>query len=203
MNNHVDFYKTITIKRMAEYALATGFGSGYPLDLKEFKKIIGNRKKILEIGCGPGRLGKHLISEGYDYTGIDTSQRYLNYFKKSLKGLKGALKYNIKKINFLNMLEKEKFDVMLSPWTFMGHFSKNEQKIAIKKSLLMLNNTGIVLLDNPAPGTPYNSASGYQPTRFYFKDWKFFLSKLNLKKFYKVEYTTKTNRVREITVLEK
>lgn len=199
MSNHLDFYKLIPPEDLDKYAQSAGFGSRYPIDLQNFKKVFGGRNKILEVGCGTGRIGQHLISESFNYTGIDTNQEYLDCFNKSLDK---SLSYRIENINFLEV-QKEQFDIILFPWTVIGDFSKYKQEVVLNKSIKMLNKKGIVLLDNPTKGTIYNSAKGYEPTKFYFDDWKDFFSKLALKKFYRITYTTDTNRVREITALEK
>ena len=67
----------------------------------------------------------------------------------------------------------------------------------------MLNSKGLIVIDNPTKEAPCNSPQGYQPTKFYFEDWKDFFTKLNLRDFYRITYKTNTDRVREITVLEK
>ena len=199
MYNYLDFYKTISIEDLDKYAQYAGFSSDYPIDLKNFKKIFGNRKKILEVGCGTGRIGKHLISESFDYTGIDTNQEYLDHFNKSLDK---SLSYHVENINFLEMPEKQ-FDIILFPWSVIGDFSKYEQEAVLNKSIKSWRDKAIILLDNPTKETIHNSAQGYEPTKFYFDDWKDFFAKLDLKKFYKITYATNTDRTREITVLEK
>jgi ubiquinone/menaquinone biosynthesis C-methylase UbiE len=81
-----DFYKTISPEKLEEYANKVGLGGQHPVDLKEIINILQKNKvrRILEVGCGTGRLGMHLIAS-YNYIGIDFNESYLNYFKEKLK----------------------------------------------------------------------------------------------------------------------
>lgn len=45
---------------------------------------INKFEKILDFGCGSGRLGKYFIDEGYDYYGVDRSLNMINKFKTIL-----------------------------------------------------------------------------------------------------------------------
>ena len=56
---------------------ATYFGS-YDLILNLCPK---SAKKVLDVGCGPGRLSYELIKKGYEVTGIDYSSRAIEFAK--------------------------------------------------------------------------------------------------------------------------
>ncbi len=199
MNKHIDFYKKISVKLLSDSAKAAGLDPNNPPDLQIFKKIINKRRRILEVGCGTGRLGKFLIDE-YEYVGVDTNINYINEF---LNVIKTSKKFLLLNMDFIDFSSGELFDVILFPWTVIGDFSEYDQEIVINKALELLNNDGIIILDNPAVNTVYNSHCGYEPVRFYYDEWVNKFIKLKINKFYKIEYRTNTGRQREITIIEK
>jgi SAM-dependent methyltransferase len=133
MNKSKQFYKTLPAEVLHEYAEKGGLGYEDPIDLKEFLKFIKNGDSVLEIGCGTGRIGKHLINE--KYVGLETNQDYANFF---IEKIKEKYKDNIKNIDFLDFKSDKLFDVILFPWSVFWDFSSEEQKEVIKKSLELL-----------------------------------------------------------------
>jgi len=55
-----------------------------PADIPFYKKIIQPPSRILEVGCGTGRVAIELAKHGCDVTGIDLSERMLGEFRKKL-----------------------------------------------------------------------------------------------------------------------
>ena len=55
-------------------------------DIEFYKKVIKkyNVKNVLELCCGTGRIGLPLIDSNIDYSGIDTSQNYIDFFNSKL-----------------------------------------------------------------------------------------------------------------------
>ena len=55
-------------------------------DIEFYKKVIKkyNVKNVLELCCGTGRIGLPLIESNIDYSGIDTSQNYIDFFNSKL-----------------------------------------------------------------------------------------------------------------------
>ena len=197
-----NFYKTIPPEILEEYAEKAGFGGEYPIDLKQFKAFFPKKKcKVLEVGCGTGRLGVHLITTS-DYVGIDFYEIYLNYFKAKLK--KRDISFTeeqLQNISFLKYKGKN-FDVILFPWSVMGDFTKKREQVeALEKARNMLSEKGVIILDNPAKGAEHNTAPGYKPVMFYYGDWKDTFSRLGFGMAKQILYTTATNRKREITIL--
>ena len=197
-----DFYKTIAPEILEEYAEKTGLGGEYPLDLRKFVDFFPKKNcRVLEVGCGTGRLGVHLITMS-DYVGIDFHEIYLNYFREKLKrrGISFA-EEQLKNISFLKY-EGKSFDVVLFPWSVMGDFTKEgEQSEVLRKAKNLLLEKGVIILDNPAKGAEYNTALGYEPIIFYFDDWKDKFSGLGFSQAKQILYTTQTGRKREIAIL--
>ncbi len=198
---HAIYYKKITPKKLEEYAVPSGFGKKYPLDLKKLEEFI-KRPRVLEVGCGTGRLGIYLIKK-FDYTGIDEEQKYLNHFRKKLKKKKINFRGKILQKSFFD-LKAAGFNTILFPWTVIGDFSSKDKQIkALKKARKLLVDNGVVILDNPAKGTLYNIVRRYVPNKFYYNDWKSRFKKLGFSGHKVVYYKTLTGRKREIIILRK
>ncbi len=196
------FYKDINEKQLQDYAIKAGFGSGYPIDLKKLKKFFKKGDKILEVGCGTGRLGKYLIKD-YKYIGIDEHEPYLKVFKNFLikQGVKNSGDYVVNS-SFMKF-KGNRFNVVVFPWTVLWDFPAKGQILALKKAWKMLAPGGVVLLDNPTKGAVHNSIKTYSPITFYYDDWKDKFPKLGFSKHKRVKYKTLTGRVREIIILRK
>ncbi|HOL50165.1 MAG TPA: class I SAM-dependent methyltransferase, partial [bacterium] len=54
--------------------------------LKYIKRNFGNRKKILDVGCGTGLLAMHLLQAGFDVYGVDVSPEMVKIAQKRLPG---------------------------------------------------------------------------------------------------------------------
>ncbi|PLX25939.1 hypothetical protein C0580_01080 [Candidatus Parcubacteria bacterium] len=194
-------YDHVNCEKLNKFAEAAGLGEKIPADFLQFKKYLEKGDKILEIGCGTGRIGKHLIKK-YKYIGIDNHLPYLKCFEDYLTKNKIKLGDNdLINVSFENF-EGNDFDIIIFPWTVIGDFSKGEQLRVIKKAKNQLKKEGLVLIDNPTKGTTYNEAQDYEPCRFYFDEWEEKLNKL-FTTTKKILYTTPTKRVRELTVLKK
>lgn len=74
-----------------------------------------NNKKILEVGCGIGRLALLITKRGGIYFGIDNNQELIKYCKKKYKNL-NFKKADAKKLPFKN----EEFDIILYSWVLPG-----------------------------------------------------------------------------------
>lgn len=53
-----------------------------PKEVPLLKSLIPKNKKVLDIGCGPGRLLQSLQKDGYNITGYDFTDRHARYIKK-------------------------------------------------------------------------------------------------------------------------
>ncbi|TQV95980.1 methyltransferase [Cordyceps javanica] len=62
---------------------------------------------VLDVGCGPGGPASRLIEAGYDVTGIDLSQKMVDYCQKSFDG-------NFLKIDMTDFEPETQFDAVLS-----------------------------------------------------------------------------------------
>jgi SAM-dependent methyltransferase len=197
-----EFYKTIPGNVLEEGARMAGLDGAVPADLQKFLELLpGGRPKLLEVGCGTGRLGIHLI-ERTRYTGIDFHEPYLSAFQRKLEEARISLEpKQLQEISFFD-LQGDGFDVILFPWSVISDFTEDgEQTAVLKKACTLLAPGGMVIIDNFAKDSVRNGGAGYEPVPFYFDDWQDIFSELGFSSARKVLYTSTTNRVREITVL--
>ena len=53
------------------------------LDFIQQQKSFQEFNRIIDIGCGPGRLSVSAIERGFSYVGIDNNKKYIDYCKKA------------------------------------------------------------------------------------------------------------------------
>ena len=84
----------------------------------------GEMKRILEPGCGSGRLIVSLAKRGYDVTGFDLSDSMLNYLNKELA--KKKLKATTYKQDMTTFEVDKPFDVVLNTFNTFRHLLTEE-----------------------------------------------------------------------------
>ncbi len=104
----------------------------YPIEYAE--KVVKKNDKIVEVGCGLGRILKHYHYLGYDIVGIDNSKSAVRKLQESPE-LKIVLA-DVKKMPF----ESERFDTMLAFGIF--HNIEKEMEEAIRETLRCLKKNG-------------------------------------------------------------
>lgn len=203
MNMNSDkFYNSLSIETLNTFALNT-FGQNPSSDFEQIEKYCIKDMGFLEVGAGTGRIGIELIKRGFAYTGVEKQSNFLKMFKEKLK----EIQFNSKDVQLLNIpfeefSEDKKFDVILFPWTVIGDFFKEDQIKVLKQTYQLLSGKGVCLIDNPSKNQKYNEAEFYEPTPFYYDDWKQFLSELGFSHKSNL-YKTKTEIERELTILSK
>lgn len=105
---------------------------GYKEDIefykKEAKKAGG---KVLEIGCGTGRIYLELLKEGVDVHGIDISQSMLDELKRKAKGL--ALEPKVSLGDMRNFRLNERFALIIVPFrSFLYNLTSEDQLKSLK-----------------------------------------------------------------------
>lgn len=201
MNND-KCYDLLSIETLDAVALKT-FGENPSSDFKQIEKYLHKRDKILEVGTGTGRIGIELIKKGFSYTGVEKQQKFLDLFKEKLRSIKfNSGNVQLLNISFEELSEENKFDAILFSWTVIGDFSKEEQIKVLKKTHKLLSEKRVCLIDNPSKNQEYNKVDFYEPTPFYYEDWKNILDELGFSHKSNI-YKTKTGVERELTILSK
>lgn len=93
--------------------------------LNEAKKAKG---KVLEIGCGTGRIYLPLLASGIDIEGVDISKKMLNILKE--KSFFYSKKAKVKQLDMLKLNVKNKYKLIIIPLNSIHHLlnSKLQQK---------------------------------------------------------------------------
>lgn len=101
--------------------------------------------KILEVGCGTGRIGPYLAALNHvcTYSGIDVVQEYLDYFKQHSPAL------TLCNQDIFKLEEDCRFDVILLPFTTLHLFTFPLQEVLITK--LLRNHTSHACFDVMLP----------------------------------------------------
>lgn len=116
-------------------------------ELLEFKKYLKYGIKILDLGCGNGRLISLLKDCEIDYIGSDISSSLLNYAKKQEKGkIKGFefIEGDMTRIDF----EKESLDIVFMIASFHHLENKKKRIELLKKMNNWLKKDGLLIMTN-------------------------------------------------------
>jgi len=119
--------------------------------LKMFKEHKIKKGKVLEIGCGNGRICIPLAKKGFDVTGIDISPIYIEDAEKKARKHRVKVKFITGDMrNLTKIFKKEKFDVILNVWTAIGYYDKKTDEKVFKSVYKILKDRGLFLILNCA-----------------------------------------------------
>lgn len=120
----------------------------FPIMSKIGREEIGfiNRKikkedRILEIGCGGGRVLRKIKSQKKNLFGIDINKKFINYCK--------SLGFNIFYLNVFKEVpdkHKNKYDVLFLTYNLFYNFSEEERLKTINQSKNLLKKSGKLIL---------------------------------------------------------
>ncbi len=103
------------------------------------------KNKLLDLGCGPGIYAELFKRKGYDVTGVDFSDRSINYAIESAKKENLDIKYICQ--DYLKLDLEEKFDVITLIYCDFGVLSDKNRQLLLEKIHSMLKSDGILILD--------------------------------------------------------
>lgn len=107
--------------------------------------------KILDLGCGDGRVTKALTQKGFQVTGIDLNQYAIEKANSNKSENENYICQNILDINY-----KEEFDAILLIFNHFAIFSKFEVTKLIKKIEQALVRDGKLLIETASVYQGYN-----------------------------------------------
>jgi len=112
-------------------------------EFKFFEHYLKPKQKILDLGCGNGRLSQLILEKNCDYLGMDNSERQLKEGKKLFPNLK------FQKGDLTNIpLKNESIDQI---WTIAAFHHLPDQKTrlkALKEMRRVLKKNGQIILTN-------------------------------------------------------
>ncbi|AKU79545.1 class I SAM-dependent methyltransferase [Spiroplasma turonicum] len=128
------------------YDLTKPVGESVDGDLEFYKKeLIPINGKILELGCGNGRLTIALKKYNVDIYGMDLSDSMKTIFYSNL--LKNNVIVPYYKEDILNFSCDEKFECIILPNGFINLFNEGEAKMIFEKLYSLLNINGLIYID--------------------------------------------------------
>lgn len=106
---------------------------------------IGRDTKIADFGCGPGLYATRLAKSGANVTGIDFSERSIEYAKEV--ACREQLNIRYVKQNYLEFETEDRFDLVLMIMCDFCALSPTQRKGILRKFHSILKPSGYVLLD--------------------------------------------------------
>lgn len=128
---------------LGTYRLDDGIDK-YPLEKRNIDRLIELLPKgasILDLGCGPGiPFDKYLVENGYEVTGIDISQKHINFAKTQVPGAT-FIRADMSSVDF----DEESYDAVISLYAIF-HIPREEHRDLILSIHRMLKENGLTLL---------------------------------------------------------
>jgi SAM-dependent methyltransferase len=106
---------------------------------------IGRGSKVADFGCGPGLYAKRLAKRGASVTGIDFSERSIEYAKED--AAREQLNINYVNQNYLEFKTEDRFDLVLMIMCDFCALSPTQRKGILSKFYKISRPSGSVLLD--------------------------------------------------------
>jgi SAM-dependent methyltransferase len=126
-------------------------------DLNFYRTFSGDRSnRILELGCGTGRILKYLLDLGYsDITGVDISQDMLNKAQAKLSRYIQEKKLRLINHDFSEEKIDDSYNAILITFYTFNYILENAASF-LKNVYNSLSDEGILLMDVFYPTTLYN-----------------------------------------------
>ncbi len=102
-------------------------------------------KKLLDLGCGPGIYAELFAKEGFHVTGLDISERSVNYARENTVKNSSNIDYQVK--SYLEMEYFEEFDVVTLIYCDFGVLNADERELLLEKIYKALKPGGIFIFD--------------------------------------------------------
>jgi ubiquinone/menaquinone biosynthesis C-methylase UbiE len=126
------------------------------------REMIAPGQRVLDAGCGYGRIAIPLAEAGYDVTGLDLSDALLRVARERVEAAKVAVRW-IRETMCRMPLPDDSFDVVLCLWSaFHELLEEAEQIAAVKEMHRVLRPGGWALIEGPVftPASAAEIASG-------------------------------------------
>jgi len=101
--------------------------------------------RVLDLGCGPGLYASRLAQRGIQVTGIDISDRSLNYARRYAED--NGLDIEYRKLNFFDIDYSDVFDAVLQTNGELNTFSGEKRDELLSKLHKALKPDGLLVFD--------------------------------------------------------
>jgi SAM-dependent methyltransferase len=99
---------------------------GFKADFEFYARICAGKEKILEVGCGTGRILRFLGRLGYDLVGVDISEEMLKIARSKLKNYFDRSRISLINHDFLLGPLNGDFDALLITWYTFNYVLEKE-----------------------------------------------------------------------------
>jgi ubiquinone/menaquinone biosynthesis C-methylase UbiE len=115
----------------------------YKKEVEFYDKILrkNGSQSILEVGCGVGHRGKYFIGKGYNYTGLDVSDRMLRIARRKYPDIK-FLQGDVRELKL-----KENFDAIIFVGKGSAYLTTDADALSALKSMKKLVRSGVIIID--------------------------------------------------------
>jgi len=116
--------------------------------LKQVESLLRKDQKILDVGCGYGRIAIPLLKKGYEVYGIDLSRKYITELKRGLTSKRLSQRFKV--ADMCNLpFDNDTFDVVLCLWSsFEELLHKKEQVKAVCGMKRVLKQKGSAFIES-------------------------------------------------------
>lgn len=105
--------------------------------------------KLLDLGCGPGIYAEKFYEKSYCVTGVDFSERSINYAETNAQMKNMDIKYHLQ--NYLQLSIKDEFDIVTLISCDFGVLSDDNRSLLLRKIHSALNSNGALVFDAFTP----------------------------------------------------
>jgi len=123
--------KVTEIEETVSYLISSGF--------------LKTGDRVLDLGCGPGLYSSRLCREGMKVTGLDISERSINYARSHAE--KTGLEIEYKCADFFSIRYEGAFDVVLQVYGEICTFSDEKRDLLLSLIFRALKDEGIFIFD--------------------------------------------------------
>lgn len=109
------------------------------------KNFLQEHSTILDLGCGPGLYAERFAGLGHHVTGIDFSQRSIEYARESSKKQNHNIQYLYQ--SYLDIDYYERFDLVVLIYCDFGALSNENRDILLQKVYRALKPGGFFIFD--------------------------------------------------------
>jgi SAM-dependent methyltransferase len=101
--------------------------------------------KLCDLGCGPGIYAERFCKKGYEVSGVDLSERSINYALHSAKEQGLSIDYRL--LNYLTLSDRASYDLMTLIYCDFGVLCKEDRATVLCNAFSALKPGGALLLD--------------------------------------------------------